>query len=317
MADATGHLAFALHAPPLSPAHRQPRQQWRSRRAVWCGGWSGAYRRLARRWHCRRRCLRAEGRRRAGRDCGAPQRRTILVGSGDVPPGDGWTGNALYALSVLAAAAAAAPASSSSPPPPGAPGALSELASKLVSGLTFFMGVWGFVSFIRRSTQQRAAQSAFTMSKKNVAAAEQYVGEHLEARSFAAKVRETDGTLVYEGVVRPSFVLTALFVAFAAGGFYALAVVLQSAFHTAGGSGGGGGGAWYGLVALSPLVGVYYWRGSFRTEQIRFRVSEENAAGSGDAQQRQAQQMLLVRGHRDEIAAMQRALGLSRHHRKA
>lgn len=75
------------------------------------------------------------------------------------------------------------------------------------------------------------------------------------------------------------------------------------------------GGFFLGLVAVSPLAGVFYWRKSYRTETVIVKI--ESAAGSpsgdqsGETEQNDHQSemflsRLVIKGHRDEIADLQK-----------
>ena len=59
-----------------------------------------------------------------------------------------------------------------------------------------------------------------------------------------------------------------------------------------------------GLVLRSPLAGVFYWKKAGRSEQVLLKL--ESVADSGS----QTKSFVTVRAHRDELAAMQKALDL-------
>jgi hypothetical protein len=58
------------------------------------------------------------------------------------------------------------------------------------------------------------------------------------------------------------------------------------------------------LVLLSPLTGLFYWQKAGRSEQVALKLERVALEGSSTLS------LITVRAHRDELAAMQKALSL-------
>jgi len=56
------------------------------------------------------------------------------------------------------------------------------------------------------------------------------------------------------------------------------------------------------LVLLSPLAGIFYWKKAGRSEQVSLKLEAESGS--------ETKSLITVRAHRDELAAMQKALDL-------
>lgn len=161
--------------------------------------------------------------------------------------------------------------------------------------------VIGLGFFIRASTKDRIEMMRFG-AKQSAEALEPALMRYLQSRGFrlASEAKDIVPTIQAEtpeattlvGMVSPSLFLAVFLSLLAAIGFACFGLIMATLFP-----------AWgkflLGLVALSPLAGVFYWRKSSRPETIVFRVDSEADQGFLSK--------LTIKGHRDEIADLQSA----------
>lgn len=122
--------------------------------------------------------------------------------------------------------------------------------------------------------------------------AELKTGEEITAQPNENAVNENAVTVI--GMVSPSVFMAVFLSTLALVGFACLALILSVLFP------GWGSGA-FGLVLLSPLAGVFYWRKSSRPEEVTFKVE---SVAEGDVSTRDFSTRLTVQGHRDELAEL-------------
>lgn len=103
--------------------------------------------------------------------------------------------------------------------------------------------------------------------------------------------------VTFEGFVRPSWFLAIFLTMLGAGGTLCLGLVLGMLVPQQGQ-------IFLALVLLSPLAGVFYWKKAGRAEQVSLKLESVAEPGS------QIKSFVTVRAHRDELAAMQKALNL-------
>ena len=161
----------------------------------------------------------------------------------------------------------------------------------------------GLGFFIRASTKDRIEVMQFS-SQQTVEPLQQAVTKYFYSRAFRlADLEKTEGiragseltpvtTLV--GMVSPSVFMAVFLSTLAAVGFGCLTLIMATLFP-------GWGGWLLGLVAISPLAGVFYWKKSSRPETVVFKVEPLAAETSSSGRS----SILTVRGHRDEIADLQ------------
>ena len=161
--------------------------------------------------------------------------------------------------------------------------------------------VIGLGFFIRASTKDRIEMMRFG-AKQPADALEPALMRYFRSRAFrlASEAEGLTPTIKAEtpeaktlvGMVSPSVFLAVFLTLLAAVGFACFGLIMATLFP-----------AWgkflLGLIALSPLAGVFYWRKSSRPETVVFRVDSE--AGQGFLSK------LTIKGHRDEIADLQSA----------
>ena len=171
--------------------------------------------------------------------------------------------------------------------------------------------VIGLVFFIRASTKDRIEVMQFGSSQA-VEPLQQDVMSYFQKRAYrpvettAATTAETmeaetakapaasPATITVTGMVSPSIFMAVFLSTLAAVGFACLALVVATLFP-------GWGKLLFGLVTLSPLAGVFYWKKSSRPEQVSFKVEAAVSSHDGIVSQ------LTVKGHRDELAELKNA----------
>jgi hypothetical protein len=111
-----------------------------------------------------------------------------------------------------------------------------------------------------------------------------------------AAVDSQQNQVTFEGFVRPSWFL-ALFLTFlAAAGITSLSLVLSLLFPSLST-------VFVGMVLLSPLSGIYYWKKAGRLEKVLLKVEATES-------QKDFPSKITVIAHRDELSEFQRELQL-------
>ena len=161
--------------------------------------------------------------------------------------------------------------------------------------------VIGLVFFIRASTKDRIEMMRFG-AKQPAEVLEPALMRYFQSRAFQPANEanglkptiqaETPEATTLVGMVSPSVFLAVFLSLLAAVGLACLGLILATLFPT-------WGKFLLGLVLLSPLAGVFYWRKSSRPETVVFRVDSEADQGFLSK--------LTIKGHRDEIADLQNA----------
>lgn len=169
--------------------------------------------------------------------------------------------------------------------------------------------VIGLVFFIRASTKDRIEVAQFA-SLQSAESLEQAVMKYFYTRAYqpddtaTGQPDETPGPTIINGtkligLVSPSMFMAVFLSGLAAVGFACLSLILATLFPEWGG--------WLvGLVALSPLAGVFYWKKSSRPEAIVLRV-EAFTSGADSQSDTIRRSTLTVKGHRDELADLETA----------
>ena len=151
--------------------------------------------------------------------------------------------------------------------------------------LTMLLGV-GLFFFIKAATKDRTEIAEFSIDQPPEVLHQRLL-DYFQNRAYrlmpATLDTESDSWVRLVGVVRPSLFL-AIFLAFlAAVALMCFALVLATLFN-------GYGIFFFGLILLSPIAAIAYWKQAKREEQVAFQIQ---AADQGCT--------LAVRGHRDEI----------------
>jgi ABC-type sugar transport system permease subunit len=162
--------------------------------------------------------------------------------------------------------------------------------------LTLLLAV-GLFFFIKASVKDRTEQvklSSESAQESLLTQLQQYFSE----RAYrVAAVDAPNYQVTFEGFVRPSWFLAIFLTLLSAGGTLCLGLVLAMLVPQQGQ-------IFLTLVLLSPLAGIFYWKKAGRSEQVSLKLESVDESGS------QTRSLITVRAHRDELAAMQKALDL-------
>ncbi len=148
----------------------------------------------------------------------------------------------------------------------------------------------GLFFFIRSSVKERPATLRLSVSSAHLP---QRIGQHLQYRGYKiVRVDENRETVIFEGKVRFSVALLILLCVLSGIGVACLELVLSIQLAE----------KWQahwnllGIVIAITATGVFYAHGASRMEQVKLVA--------------QPQDQLLIIGHRDELAYLQRSLNL-------
>lgn len=170
----------------------------------------------------------------------------------------------------------------------------SVLSSTFLLTLLLLVGLF---FFIRASTKDRT-QVVQLVSNQTEDSITQQLQQYFTQRAYqVAPASDAQNYVTFEGWVRPSYFLAIFLTGLAAVGVLCLSLVLSILFPAFSS-------ALLSLVLVSPLAGVFYWRGAGRPEKVSLKVEPiDGEAGSKGS-------IITVSAHRDELAELQRALGL-------
>ncbi len=161
--------------------------------------------------------------------------------------------------------------------------------------LTLLLSV-GLFFFIRASTKDRT-QIAQLVSEQDEATLMPLLREYFRGRSYrVAAVDPEKNQVTFEGNVRPSWFLAVFLTLLAAAGILCLSLVLSLLFPSQNS-------LFLGMVLLSPLTGVFYWKKAKKLEKVSLKVEATTSESHSPSK-------ITVIAHRDELIELQRALKL-------
>jgi hypothetical protein len=161
--------------------------------------------------------------------------------------------------------------------------------------LTFLLSV-GLFFFIRASTKDRT-QTAQLVSKQDESTLMPQLREYFQTRSYrVAAVDQKQNQVTFEGFVKPSWFLAGFLTLLAAAGLLCLSLVLSIIFPSLNT-------VLLGIVLLSPLSGLFYWKKAGKLEKVLLKVEASQ-------QEQHSGSKITVTAHRDELAELRRALEL-------
>ena len=161
--------------------------------------------------------------------------------------------------------------------------------------LTLLLSV-GLVFFIRASTKDRT-EVAQLVSLKDEATLLPQLKDYFQSRSYrVAAVDPQQNQVTFEGFVRPSWFLAVFLTLLATAGTLSLSLVLSQLFPQLGNIP-------LGLILLSPLSGLFYWKKAGRLEKVSLKV--KSTLGETPFKSR-----ITVVAHRDEVLTLQQLLQL-------
>ena len=161
--------------------------------------------------------------------------------------------------------------------------------------LTFLLSV-GLFFFIRASTKDRT-QTAQLVSEENEVVLMPQLQEYFRSRSYrVAAVDREKNQVTFEGFVQPSWFLAVFLTLLASVGIVCLSLVLYFLVPSLST-------LFLGMVLLSPLTGILYWKKAGRLEKVLLKLE------ATPNKQHSSSQITII-AHRDEVAELQKALQL-------
>ncbi|MBH8555540.1 cofactor assembly of complex C subunit B [Nostocaceae cyanobacterium CENA357] len=159
--------------------------------------------------------------------------------------------------------------------------------------LTLLLAV-GLIFFIRASTKDRT-EVVQLVSEQDEATLMPQLQEYFRSRSYrVAAVDREKNQVTFEGFVKPSWFLAVFLTLLASAGLACLALVLSMVIPSIGT-------LFLGIVLLSPLSGIFYWKKAGRLEKVSLKL-ETNPS------QQHFSSKLTVIAHRDELSELQKTL---------
>jgi hypothetical protein len=155
--------------------------------------------------------------------------------------------------------------------------------------------VVGLLFFIRASVKDRTKVVRLSSTQSNEWLLEQ-LKQYFADRAYQVTSVDGDRNVVnLQGNVRPSVFLAVFLSSLALVGMVCLVLVLEMTLPD-------GGFFWWALLVIAPLTGWFYWKKADRPESVSFRLESEGVpAGTS---------VIKLQAHRDEVEALQEALGL-------
>lgn len=154
----------------------------------------------------------------------------------------------------------------------------------------------GLFFFIRASVKERIQQVKLVSDLPESDLFSQ-LKTYFSDRSYQViKVDPDNNQVLFEGFVSPSLFLAILLSILSICGILCLILVLSQLFHQLEKF-------FFILLIFSPVAGLFYWQNAGRKEQVSVKVQTLTDV--------QNQTLLIVTGHRDELANLQETLNLS------
>jgi Flp pilus assembly protein TadB len=164
------------------------------------------------------------------------------------------------------------------------------IASTLLLTVLLMIGLF---FFIRASVKDRT-QEVRLLSEQSEDSLMSQLRQYFEQRSYqVAAIDAPRNQVTFEGIVRPSVFLAVFLSLLASVGVLCLVLVLSMVLPD-------WSNFWWGLLLISPLAGVFYWKGAERVEQVSLKLEPST----------DSQSVITVKAHRDELAELQRSLEL-------
>lgn len=165
--------------------------------------------------------------------------------------------------------------------------------------LTFLSSI-GLVFFIKASVKPRTKNLKLVAEQEADSLLKQ-LRKYFRDRAYRIiDVNVAQNKLTFEGIVRPSWFLVFFLTLLAAVGALCFGLAISMLVPEFGQY-------FIWLVLVSPLAGIFYWKKSQRPEKVDIKL--EGILSEGSA----TQSLLSITGHRDELAALQRAFSLKKY----
>jgi hypothetical protein len=167
------------------------------------------------------------------------------------------------------------------------------LPSTLLLTLLLMVGLF---FFIRAATKDRT-EIVQLVSEQNETTLMPQLKDYFSQRSYrVAAVDRERNQVTLEGYVRPSWFLAAFLTLLALAGTLCLSLVLSLLFPSLSTM-------LLGIVLLSPLSGIFYWKKAGRIEKVSLKVEAAESEPHPSS-------IITVSAHRDELIELQRVLQL-------
>ena len=162
--------------------------------------------------------------------------------------------------------------------------------------LTLLLAV-GLFFFIRASVKDRTEQVRLIAEEPEESLLNR-LQQYFDQRAYrVAAIDAATHQVTFQGFVRPSWFLAIFLTFLAACGILCLSLVLSLLYPTLTY-------AFFALVLLAPVAGVFYWKKAGRSEQVLLTVEAVPTPNTG------SQSLLTVTAHRDEVQELKQALKL-------
>ena len=162
--------------------------------------------------------------------------------------------------------------------------------------LTLLLAV-GLFFFIRASVKDRTEQVRLIAQEPEESLLNR-LQQYFDQRAYrVAAIDAATHQVTFQGFVRPSWFLAIFLTLLAACGILCLSLVLSLLYPTLTY-------AFFALVILAPVAGVFYWKKAGRSEQVLLTVEAVPTPNTG------SQSLLTVTAHRDEVQELKQALKL-------
>ncbi|HEY9831615.1 MAG TPA: cofactor assembly of complex C subunit B [Stenomitos sp.] len=162
--------------------------------------------------------------------------------------------------------------------------------------LTLLLAV-GLFFFIRASVKDRTEQVRLIAQEPEESLLNR-LQQYFDQRAYrVAAIDAATHQVTFQGFVRPSWFLAIFLTLLAACGILCLSLVLSLLYPTLTY-------AFFALVLLAPVAGVFYWKKAGRSEQVCLTVEAVTD------QNMDSQSLLTVIAHRDEVQELKQALKL-------
>ncbi|MBD2126349.1 cofactor assembly of complex C subunit B [Microcoleus sp. ZQ-A2] len=162
--------------------------------------------------------------------------------------------------------------------------------------LTLLLAV-GLFFFIRASVKDRTEKVRLIAQEPEESLLTR-LQQYFDQRAYrVAAIDAATHQVTFQGFVRPSWFLAIFLTFLAACGILCLSLVLSLLYPTLTY-------AFFALVLLAPVAGVFYWKKAGRSEQVFLTVEAVPTENTG------SQSLLTVTAHRDEVHELKQALKL-------
>jgi Cofactor assembly of complex C subunit B len=150
----------------------------------------------------------------------------------------------------------------------------------------------GLISFLKSSVKDRTTEMVFKSPTLDSDRLIVEVRNYLRGRAYeVANLDRQADTVTLSGQVKPSLFLAIFLVSMAVLGFGCLGLVLKALIPEINDF-------WWSLILAAPLVGIFYWRGAERREEVSLKLRSDGS--------------LWMRGHKDELTGLKQSLNLEK-----